>query len=256
VSDALAPDWLAAVANPAIARELETIYAKTAAAIVERKPVCVASGRCCHFEAHGHRLYVTGLEAAYTVSRATGGLSGEAAPASARLSLPILNTQSLSAAHTAGTCPYLSGTLCTVHSIKPLACRTYYCDPTAQEWQHELTERLLGEGGGAVDVEGTEAIDKRVVVKMLMIEPGQVFSDSALHEGMMNLQRTELFRQVRVGLVDTAPSDPNDTLVTVHVRAQDPSAISWIGYAWKRFWNAWPGRWNTVWSSWICEGGL
>jgi outer membrane protein insertion porin family/translocation and assembly module TamA len=73
---------------------------------------------------------------------------------------------------------------------------------------------------GAVDVEGTEAIDKRVVVKMLMIEPGQVFSDSALHEGMMNLQRTELFRQVRVGLVDTAPSDPNDTLVTVHVRAQ------------------------------------
>ena len=73
---------------------------------------------------------------------------------------------------------------------------------------------------GAVDVEGTEAIDKRVVAKMLMIEPGQIFSDSALHQGMMNLQRTELFRQVRVGLVDSAPSSPTDTLVTVHVRAQ------------------------------------
>lgn len=73
---------------------------------------------------------------------------------------------------------------------------------------------------GAVEVGGTHAIDKRVVLKTLMIEKGQVFSDSALHEGMMNLQRTELFRQVRIGLVDTAPSDPRDTLVTVRVRAQ------------------------------------
>lgn len=73
---------------------------------------------------------------------------------------------------------------------------------------------------GAIDVEGTEAIDKRVVQKLLMIEPGQIYSDSVLHEGMMNLQRTELFRQVRVGMADTAPSNPKDTLVTVRVRAQ------------------------------------
>src|SRR5881394_1451039 len=71
-----------------------------------------------------------------------------------------------------------------------------------------------------IAVEGTEAIDKRVVVKTLMIKPGQVYSDSALHEGMMNLQKTELFRQVRIGLADTAPSNPQDTLVDVHVRAQ------------------------------------
>lgn len=73
---------------------------------------------------------------------------------------------------------------------------------------------------GAIDVAGTEAIDDRVVLKTLMIQPGQAYSDSALHEGMMNLQRTELFRQVRLGLVDSAPSSPNDTLVTVRVRAQ------------------------------------
>jgi outer membrane protein insertion porin family/translocation and assembly module TamA len=72
----------------------------------------------------------------------------------------------------------------------------------------------------AIDVEGTEAIDKRVVLKTLMIKPGEVYSDSALHEGMMNLQKTELFRQVRIGLADTAPSNPHDTLVDVHVRAQ------------------------------------
>ena len=72
----------------------------------------------------------------------------------------------------------------------------------------------------AVNVEGTEAIDDRVVLKTMMIRKGQVFSDSALHEGMMNLQRTELFRQVRVGLVDTAAGNPHDTTVTVTVRAQ------------------------------------
>ena len=71
-----------------------------------------------------------------------------------------------------------------------------------------------------VIVEGTEAVDDRVVLKTLLIEEGEVYSDSALHEGMMNLQRTELFRQVRVALVDTAPSSPSDSLVTVRVRAE------------------------------------
>jgi outer membrane protein insertion porin family/translocation and assembly module TamA len=73
---------------------------------------------------------------------------------------------------------------------------------------------------GNIEIVGTEAIDKQVVLKLLMIEKGQVFSDSALHEGMMKLQRTELFRQVRLALVDSVPSNPNDTLVTVSVRAE------------------------------------
>jgi outer membrane protein insertion porin family/translocation and assembly module TamA len=96
---------------------------------------------------------------------------------------------------------------------------------SAEDPPRSVTITLTADPGprariGAIEVEGTEAIDKRVVLKTMMIEPGQVFSDSALHEGMMNLQRTELFRQVRVGLVDTVPSNPTDTLVTVHVRAR------------------------------------
>jgi outer membrane protein insertion porin family/translocation and assembly module TamA len=73
---------------------------------------------------------------------------------------------------------------------------------------------------GDIAVEGNEAINKKVILKALMIDKGQVYSDSALHEGLMNLQRTELFRQVRIQLADTAPSNPNDTLVEVRVRAQ------------------------------------
>jgi Fe-S-cluster containining protein len=147
----LAQSWLTALADPQIAAELESIYARAAAAIEARKPVCVSSGRCCHFDAYGHRLYVTGLEAAYTLSRSSpaalggGGGGGEADAGGGRIPLPILTSDSLSAAHATGSCPFLDGTLCSVHTIKPLACRTFYCDPTAQEWQQELTERLLGQ---------------------------------------------------------------------------------------------------------------
>ncbi len=61
--------WLAAANNPAIRADLESVYAEVARAIAERAPACWASGRCCNFKEAGHRLYVTGLEAAYTVSR-------------------------------------------------------------------------------------------------------------------------------------------------------------------------------------------
>ena len=96
---------------------------------------------------------------------------------------------------------------------------------TTEDPPRAVTVTLTAEPGprariANIDVRGTEAIDKRVVLKTLMIKEGQVYSDSALHAGMMNLQRTELFRQVRIGLVDTAPSSPTDSLVTVRVRAQ------------------------------------
>lgn len=73
---------------------------------------------------------------------------------------------------------------------------------------------------GRVAVIGTEGIDDRVVLKTLLIEPGDVYSDSALQEGMMRLQRTDLFRQVRVVLVDSAPEHPGDSVVDVLVRAE------------------------------------
>lgn len=113
-----------------VVSELERVYSAAAGAIAERGPACWASGRCCNFEKAGHHLYVTGLEAAYCVARAGP------APASAGL-LPILTP-------TAG-CPYQVRNLCSVHEIKPLGCRVYFCDRSAQRWQEELSERLLAD---------------------------------------------------------------------------------------------------------------
>lgn len=124
--DTLAARWLDAAADPAIAAELEAVYADTADRITERAPVCWASGRCCNFEKTGHRLYTTGLEAAYTLIN---------------LRHDPLTLADIDTARARGGCPFQQRNLCTVHTIKPLACRTYFCDRSAQDWQQMLTER-------------------------------------------------------------------------------------------------------------------
>ena len=128
MSSALAQGWLDAAAQGALRTELETIYERTADAITARGPVCWASGRCCNFEKAGHRLYVTGLEAAYVLT--SGG---------------VLTKAMLEEARGRGGCGFAAGNLCGVHGIKPLGCRIYFCDRSAQEWQQELHEQMLGE---------------------------------------------------------------------------------------------------------------
>lgn len=137
---AAARGWLDAARNEFLCAELETIYDEVRRETAAQKPVCVASGRCCRFEEYGHRLYVTGFEAAYTLARLPSALTREA----------------LDDARAAGGCPFQVENLCKVHTIKPLGCRTYYCDETAQEWQKDLTERMLGKIRALHDRHGLE----------------------------------------------------------------------------------------------------
>lgn len=123
--------WLQAVRDERIAIELDAIYTFTAAAIESRGPACWASGRCCNFAQTGHLLYVTGLEAAYTV----GHLPADRAQ--------NLSAEALAAAIAQGGCSFQAANLCSVHTIKPLGCRVYFCDRSAQQWQQDLTESML-----------------------------------------------------------------------------------------------------------------
>jgi Fe-S-cluster containining protein len=125
---ALASAWLDAARDPAVAGELERIYAMVAGRIALKGPVCRASGRCCNFDQYGHRLYVTGLEAAYLV---------------ARLPEPPQRSE-LDAAAARGGCPFQDGKLCSVHALRPLGCRAFFCDPAAAGWQERLSEEMLG----------------------------------------------------------------------------------------------------------------
>lgn len=128
----LAKEWLAAMARAEVAGALEEIYAETSRRIAERGPACWASGRCCNFVKTGHLLYVTGIEAAYTLSR----LSQHRPEA---LTLPQID-----AARADGGCPFQVRNLCGVHPIRPLGCRVYFCDRSATSWQQELYEAEIG----------------------------------------------------------------------------------------------------------------
>ncbi|MBX3317425.1 MAG: hypothetical protein KF902_11255 [Phycisphaeraceae bacterium] len=131
---AMAAAWLDMAREPAVAAELEEIYTDVAREIAERGPACWASGRCCNFEKTGHRLYTTGLEAAYTVTR-VGGLKRPSGQS------PVLLTTDVERARATGGCPFQEQNLCGVHPVRPLGCRVYFCDRTAQAWQFDLTER-------------------------------------------------------------------------------------------------------------------
>ena len=112
--------WVAdASTRPDVRAEICGLYADLQLEIDRRRPLCVMSGRCCRFDEFGHRLYVTTLElAAFTANLATA---------------PKPNP---------GGCPFQIGKLCSVHSIRPMGCRIFFCDPTATQWQQQLYEQL------------------------------------------------------------------------------------------------------------------
>ena len=146
--DEAARAWMAAARREDVRRDLDAVYAIVADETARRRPTCVASGRCCNFARTGHLLYVTGLEAACTLLRAgqrRATASSSTPTTSPRVVAPnagaVLSLAQVEQARARGDCPFLVGTSCGVHAIKPLGCRVYFCDPTAQEWQRDLSER-------------------------------------------------------------------------------------------------------------------
>ncbi|HSV16100.1 MAG TPA: hypothetical protein VLI90_17700 [Tepidisphaeraceae bacterium] len=116
-----------AARRPEIRPLVRDLYARLRSRIDERRPICVASGRCCRFDEYGHRLYVTTIELAAFVSE----LQATTPP-------PIITPQP-------GGCLFQIGKLCGVHAIRPFGCRVFFCDPTAEAWQTEQYEQFHAE---------------------------------------------------------------------------------------------------------------
>ena len=104
------------------------VYADLQKEVESRRPVCVASGRCCRFEEFGHRLFVTTIELAAFLHGARQAVRA-----------PCPHT----AAPWDGTgCPFQVGKLCGVHAIRPFGCRMFFCDATSTQWQNEAYEQF------------------------------------------------------------------------------------------------------------------
>ena len=108
---------------------LAKVYHDLQTRIDERKPLCVASGKCCRFETYGHRLFVTTMElASFLTAWRRGGWSDEMAE---------------SVRGWIGTgCPFQIDKLCGVHMDRPFGCRIFFCDPTATQWQQDQYEQF------------------------------------------------------------------------------------------------------------------
>ncbi len=123
-------EWLSAAGNVAVASELDAQNGRIARAVRQHRPLCIASGCCCHFEAFGHRLFLTGLEAAWTWARLQG----------------TPTRVEIASSFERGRCPFLvrhgadSTGRCGIHAIRPAACRLFFCDPKAASWERELYE--------------------------------------------------------------------------------------------------------------------
>ena len=105
--------------------DLTALYADLADRVARRRPVCNQSGACCRFDAYGHLLFVTTLELALFVH----SLGEAAQPTDA----PAPDWSG---------CPFQLQGLCSVHPIRPMGCRIFFCDPTSQAWQQDLYESL------------------------------------------------------------------------------------------------------------------
>jgi Fe-S-cluster containining protein len=117
---------LAAGERAEVRQAIGSLYQAIQTEIDQRRPVCVVSGRCCRFEEYGHRLFVTTMELA--CFRHDLQSAASARPDSE----PWDGTG----------CPFQHRKLCSVHAIRPMGCRLFFCDASAQEWQNDLYERF------------------------------------------------------------------------------------------------------------------
>ncbi|HVT90247.1 MAG TPA: YkgJ family cysteine cluster protein [Tepidisphaeraceae bacterium] len=102
-----------------VRQAVSNLYSALQDAIDLRGPVCRTSGRCCRFEEFNHRLFVTTLEmAAFLGNLGETGISNP------------------------GGCIFQKGGLCSVHTIRPMGCRVFFCDSTATQWQQDQYARF------------------------------------------------------------------------------------------------------------------
>jgi len=145
--------WRLAAGRADVVSDIRRIYQTFETRIAGYRPVCEQSGRCCRFEQFGHRLFVTGFELAWVLLQNQQRVEPafDAAPdhqtdvglveqdeQDRSLSLDVL-----SRAESDGACPYQVDGLCSIHTIRPMACRMFFCEQGAEQWMQPLHEQFL-----------------------------------------------------------------------------------------------------------------
>lgn len=138
--------WFDAARRPEMDQAIADLYRRIGESVAQRGPVCWASGRCCNFDAYGHRLYVTGLETAWVLERVHDRARTDDRSDARVKALPITDVR--------GRCVYQVDGLCSIHDARPMGCRVFFCQRGTETWQHDLYERYLGELKAMHDASG------------------------------------------------------------------------------------------------------
>jgi len=101
--------------------ELRALYRRLDDDLAALGVECRACGRCCNFQLAAYTLYASQVELAL-VERES------AAPFTLKDD---------------GRCCFQDGNRCTIHPVRPLACRTFFCDDAFKEPAQELYETYL-----------------------------------------------------------------------------------------------------------------
>jgi outer membrane protein assembly factor BamA len=70
-------------------------------------------------------------------------------------------------------------------------------------------------------VMGTDLIDDKVVRNTLWLQPGRTYNWRHQYHSQLDLYRTGMFNYVNVGIVDTLPDGPDDSLVTIRAQVSE-----------------------------------
>lgn len=128
------PSWFLAVKDAYVDTAIGDLYAQLDHAVQNHHPTCQSSGRCCKFDHYGHRLYVTGLEIAWVLSKITTHAPTQDQPAALLPQFTVTN---------ADGCPYQIDKLCSIHTVRPMGCRIFFCQEQVIAWQNQLYEKFL-----------------------------------------------------------------------------------------------------------------
>ena len=130
--------WFEAAVDTQVDAALRGVYAQLDERIRQRGPTCWLTGRCCNFDAFDHQLYVTGLEIAWALGRLpviNAANGGQSSPSALELAADGIDS--------CGPCPLQIEKRCSIHTVRPLGCRVFFCQQGTEQWQRDLYEQFL-----------------------------------------------------------------------------------------------------------------
>ncbi len=126
-----------------VVKELAELYAQVDAQIQSESVCCRQCGKCCDFRTNGFRLYTLELERILILQKTGSGLE-------------LID----------GKCSALRDGKCSIHPVRPLGCRTQFCEACFDDLYEQTKEKIQHiEKRASISYDYTDTFQKQRRVK-------------------------------------------------------------------------------------------